>query len=183
TAFGARADAGKLRDLPDEDLSADLYADTQQMCAEAGMVGYEISNHAVPGSESRHNLIYWRQGDWAAVGPGAHSRITFPGCRVATEAERLPGAWLAAVEEAGSGEILRAPLPPQEQAVEYLLMGLRLAEGIDMDRYANLAGEPLRDAAVVRLEDLGLVQKTAGRLRTTEAGRPVLNAILRELAA
>lgn len=183
TAFGARADAGKLRGLPDEDLCADLYADTQQLCADAGMAGYEISNHAAPGSESRHNLIYWRQGDWAAVGPGAHGRVTLPEGRFATEAERMPGAWLLAVEKRGSGETLRDPLPRHEQATEYLLMGLRLAEGIDMDRHASLAEEPLNRAAIDRLEELGLVRAAEGRLRVTDAGRPVLNAILRELAA
>lgn len=182
TAFGRRAAAGGLRDLPDEDLSADMYADTQNICAGAGLAGYEISNHARPGSESRHNLIYWRQGDWAAVGPGAHGRLTLSGGRVATEAHLAPGAWLEAVERRGTGESLRAFVPMEEQATEYLLMGLRLAEGIDESRFSRLAGRPLDEGVVQRLTDMGMIFRCNGRLCTTDAGRPLLNAILRELA-
>ncbi len=183
TAFGARAAAGKLRDLPDDDLAADMYLETQEICEAAGMAGYETSNHARPGSESRHNLVYWRQGDWAAVGPGAHGRITLPGGRFATEAHRAPGAWLHAVETRGTGESLRELVPLDEQATEYLLMSLRLTEGLDLARHARLAGSPLDQGAIRRLEDLGMVEERDGRLRTTRDGRPLLNAILRELAA
>ena len=182
TAFGARAEIGKLRDLPDDDLSADMYADTQEICAKAGMNGYETSNHAAPGSESRHNLLYWRQGDWAAVGPGAHGRLTLPHGRVATEAHRAPGAWIDAVEQHGTGELPREFIPHDEQATEYLLMAMRLSEGMDMDRFAALAGQPLRPEAIASLADLGMVRTTGNRLQATNAGRPVLNAILRELA-
>ncbi|WP_237168688.1 radical SAM family heme chaperone HemW [Paracoccus shandongensis] len=183
TAFGARAAAGKLRGLPDDDLAADMYLETQDICEAAGMAGYETSNHARPGSESRHNLVYWRQGDWAAVGPGAHGRITLPGGRYATEAHRAPGAWLHAVETTGTGESLRELVPMDEQATEYLLMSLRLREGLDEARHARLAGAPLDEGAVGRLADLGMVERAGGRLRTTRQGRPLLNAILRELAA
>ncbi|MGP9803459.1 radical SAM family heme chaperone HemW [Paracoccus sp. NSM] len=183
TAFGRRAEAGTLRDLPDEDLSADMYHDTQEICASAGFPGYEISNHAAPGSESRHNLIYWRQGDWAAVGPGAHGRITLPHGRFATEAHLAPGAWLNAVETKGSGEALRDAVPLAEQATELLLMGLRLSEGISESRHARLSGAPLAPDAVGRLLDLGMITRDGDCLRVTDAGRPVLNAILRELAA
>lgn len=183
TAFGARADAGKLRDLPDDDLSADMYADTQDLCAAAGMAGYEISNHARDGAASRHNLVYWRQGDWAAVGPGAHGRLTLPEGRMATEALRAPGAWLNAVEAQGTGELPREFIPAGEQATEYLLMAMRLNEGLDEARYARLAGQPLDEAAIASLQDLGMVSRAEGRVRATDAGRPVLNAILRELAA
>ncbi|MDQ1901285.1 radical SAM family heme chaperone HemW [Paracoccus sp. WLY502] len=183
TAFGARAAAGKLRDLPDDDLAADMYLETQEICEASGMAGYETSNHARPGSESRHNLVYWRQGDWAAVGPGAHGRITLPGGRYATEAHRAPGAWLEAVERQGTGESLRELVPLDEQATEYLLMSMRLTEGLNLARHARLAGTPLDDGAVSRLADLGMVERTDGRLRTTRQGRPLLNAILRELAA
>lgn len=145
TAFGARAAAGKLRDLPDDDLSADMYLETQDICAADGMDGYETSNHARPGAESRHNLVYWRQGDWAAVGPGAHGRITVNGTRYATEAFMAPGEWLNAVERDGSAESLREALSYEEQATEYLLMSMRLAEGVDEARYANLAGKPLNE--------------------------------------
>ncbi|MGN7867402.1 radical SAM family heme chaperone HemW [Paracoccus sp. 22332] len=182
TAFGARAAAGKLRDLPDDDLAADLYLETQDICEAAGMAGYETSNHARPGSESRHNLVYWRQGDWAAVGPGAHGRITLPQGRFATEAHRAPGAWLHAVETQGTGESLRELVPMDEQATEYLLMSLRLSEGLDLARHARLAGAPLDPATIGRLSDLGMVSTQGGRLRATRDGRPLLNAILRELA-
>ncbi|MCZ0961969.1 radical SAM family heme chaperone HemW [Paracoccus sp. EF6] len=183
TAFGARAAAGKLRDLPDDDLAADMYLETQDLCEAAGMAGYETSNHARPGSASRHNLVYWRQGDWVAVGPGAHGRITLPSGRYATEAHRAPGEWLRAVEAQGTGESLRALVPLDEQATEYLLMSLRLTEGLDLARYARLAGGPLDGDAIARLTDLGMVECRDGRLRTTRDGRPLLNAILRELAA
>ncbi|MDT8281170.1 MAG: coproporphyrinogen III oxidase, partial [Erythrobacter sp.] len=142
TAFGDRYAAGKLRGLPEEDLAADMYEATQDICGAAGLEGYEVSNHAKPGAESRHNLIYWRYGDYVGIGPGAHGRLTLNGQRHATEAWRAPGKWLDAVAT-GSGESLRDPLPLAEQATEYLLMGLRLREGIDMARHARLAGAPL----------------------------------------
>ncbi|MDB6180974.1 radical SAM family heme chaperone HemW [Paracoccus fistulariae] len=182
TAFGARAAAGKLRDLPDDDLSADMYLETQDICAASGMDGYETSNHARPGAESRHNLVYWRQGDWAAVGPGAHGRITVNGTRYASEAFMAPGEWLNAVERDGNAESLREALSYEEQATEYLLMSMRLVEGLDEARYANLAGKPLNENRIQQLIDLGMVERGQGRLRASKDGRPVLNAILRELA-
>ena len=181
TVFGARAAAGKLRGLPDDDLAADMYLETQDICADHGMPAYEVSNHAAPGSESRHNLVYWRQGDWVGIGPGAHGRMTLEGQRWATEAPRAPGAWLAAVD-AGSGEAPRVVVPRDEQATEYLLMSLRLAEGMDLGRYARLAGRELDARAVDELRGMGFVETDADRLRVTAAGRPVLNAILRALA-
>jgi putative oxygen-independent coproporphyrinogen III oxidase len=183
TAFGRRAEKGLLRGLPDDDLAADLYAETHDICADAGLPLYEISNHARPGAESRHNLVYWRQGDWAAVGPGAHGRMTLPQGRAATEALRAPGAWLAAVESRGTGETLRTFVPRDEQGTEYLLMGMRLAEGIDEERLARLAGRALDEDSLARLQDMGMIQRLDGRVRATPEGRPVLNAILRELAA
>ncbi|RJE83447.1 radical SAM family heme chaperone HemW [Paracoccus onubensis] len=182
TSFGARAAAGKLRDLPDDDLAADMYLETQEICEASGMPGYEISNHAAKGSESRHNLVYWRQGDWAAVGPGAHGRITLPHGRLATEAHRAPGAWLESVERHGTGELPRELLSLREQATEYLLMSLRLVEGLDEERYARLAGNPLNEASVAQLLELKMVERSAGRLKASREGRPILNAILRELA-
>ena len=182
TAFGRRAEQGRLRDLPDEDLAADMYADTQELCHAAGLPIYEISNHARAGAESRHNLIYWRQGDWAAVGPGAHGRMTLLSGRVATEAHRTPGAWLEAVERIGTGESLRTFVPQDEQGTEYLLMGMRLVEGIDEGRLAALTGRRLDAKSLIQLEELGMVQRHGGRLSATAAGRPILNAILRELA-
>lgn len=181
TAFGARAAAGGLRGLPSDDLSADMYLETQDILGAAGMPAYEVSNHARDDAESRHNLIYWRQGDWAGVGPGAHGRLTIDGVRWATEAHRAPGAWLAAVRS-GSGELPRSALPMEEQATEYLLMSMRLAEGMDILRYERLAGRRLDPARVAALADMGMVESDGRRLRTTGAGRPLLNAILRELA-
>ena len=181
TAFGARAAAGGLKGLPDDDLAADMYLDTQDLCSAFGLPAYEVSNHARPGAESRHNLAYWRQGDWVGIGPGAHGRLTIRGTRWATEAPKAPGAWLDAVRR-GSGELERVVVPQPEQATEYLLMAMRLAEGMDSARYERLSGAPLRFAAVRELVELGLVEQDNGRLRATTAGRPVLNAILRALA-
>ena len=180
TAFGARHAKGGLKGLPDDDLSADMYLDTQEICAAAGMPTYEISNHARPGAESRHNLIYWRQGDWAAIGPGAHGRLTLSSGRWATEAHRAPGEWLAAVETRGNGDSLREALALSERAMEYLLMSMRLTEGMDVARYLAHGAE-LPQGRVTDQVGLGLVTQTGGRLAATATGRPVLNAILREL--
>lgn len=183
TAFGSRHAKGGLRGLPDDDLAADMYLETQDICADAGMPAYEISNHAGPGAESRHNLVYWRQGDWAAVGPGAHGRLTLPNTRLATEAHRAPGEWLAAVEGQGSGDVLREALTLDDRALEYLLMSLRLAEGMQLSRYQALARADLPAGKLVDLQAMGLIQQAHDRIRATDQGRPVLNAILRELAA
>ena len=180
TAFGARHAAGGLRGLPDDDLSADLYALTQELCEAAGMPGYEVSNHARPGSESRHNLIYWRAGDYAGVGPGAHGRLTLSGGRHATDTPKAPGAWLQQVEQTGSGDREVSPLPLSEQATEYLMMSLRLREGTDLRRFESLSGR-LHSGKLADLAALGLVEQAGDRLRTTAPGRMVLNAILREL--
>lgn len=182
TAFGARHASGGLKGLPDDDISADMYLDTQDICAAAGMPTYEISNHARPGSESRHNLVYWRQGDWAAVGPGAHGRLTLAQGRIATEAHRAPGAWLEAVETRGNGDSLREGQNLEDRAIEYLLMSMRLTEGMDIARYQALAGRALPQAKLVDLQELGLIQLDGSRVMATAQGRPVLNGILREMA-
>ena len=181
TAFGARHAAGGLRGLPDDDLSADLYAATQEITARAGLPAYEISNHARDGSESRHNLIYWRYGDYAGVGPGAHGRLTLGGHRYATDTPLAPGAWLERVERTGSGEAGRSPLPRDEQAAEYLMMSLRLSEGTDLSRFETLGGLPLAEGSVARLVDLGLLHSSGHHIRATEAGRMVLNGLIRDL--
>lgn len=181
TAFGARAAAGGLPGLPDEDLAADMYEATQEICAAAGLPAYEVSNHARPGAESRHNLVYWHCGDFAGIGPGAHGRLTVDGKRVATESHRMPGDWLAAVA-AGGGESLRAVVPRNEQAEEMVLMGLRLAEGLSIDRLKRLGLAP--DA--VQLRDLvfaGYLEDRADRLVATSAGRLVLNRLIAEICA
>ena len=181
TAFGARHAAGGLAGLPDDDLSADLYAVTQDLCAIAGMPAYEVSNHAKTGAQSRHNLIYWRMGDYAGIGPGAHGRLTLDGTRWATEAQKSPLGWLTQVERDGVGEQPRVVVPLAEQATEYLMMSLRLAEGADMQRYAALSGAPLNAYIINRLEDIGMVRRDGARLIATHQGRMVLNAVLRDL--
>ena len=183
TAFGARHAAGGLRGLPDEDLSADLYLATQDILARAGMPAYEVSNHARNGSESRHNLIYWRYGDYAGIGPGAHGRLTFAGVRLATDTPTAPGDWLHRVEQLGNGERPRAALTQAEAAAELLMFGLRLTEGLDLDRYAAVAGTSVPVERIERLEELEMVRREGRRLCATDAGRAVLNAVIRELMA
>ncbi|MEY4871214.1 MAG: hypothetical protein RLZZ563_544 [Pseudomonadota bacterium] len=183
TAFGDRFARGGLKGLPDEDVQADMYALTQEVCAAHGMPAYEVSNHARPGSESRHNLIYWRMGDYVGIGPGAHGRLTLGGQRWATEAPRAPGDWLNRVEAGQAGELPRTLVGLDDQATEYLLMSMRLSEGMDIARYEALAGAPLRGARVTHLGDLGLVRVESGRLIATVEGRMVLNGVLRELGA
>lgn len=180
TAFGTRHAAGGLGGLPGDDLSADLYALTRDLTGAAGMAGYEISNHARSGAESRHNLVYWRYGDYAGVGPGAHGRLTLGGRRLATEAPRAPDDWLGRVEAGRPGELPREALSRADQAAEYLLMSLRLSEGTDPERFAELGGNPINQSKINMLVDLGLLEHT-DRLRATAQGRMVLNALIREL--
>lgn len=181
TAFGRLAKAGKLRDLPDEDRAADLYLRTQEICEAAGLPAYEVSNHAQSGAESRHNLVYWRYGDYAGIGPGAHGRLTLDGQRHATETPKAPGVWLDAVETKGSGSHAPEPLGREEQVTEFLLFGLRLTEGIDPRRFEALAGHPLSPKALGDLREYGLIAPEQGRIRATREGRAVLNAVIREL--
>jgi oxygen-independent coproporphyrinogen-3 oxidase len=180
TAFGDRYKAGKLRGLPDENLGADMYDLTQDLCEAAGMPRYEVSNHSAPDAQSRHNLIYWRYGDYAGIGPGAHGRLTHSGSRFATEAVRNPGAWLAAIEKETPDSSV-TELTPREQAEEYLMMGLRVIEGIDLDRFALLCGSPVNPVAVERLVDIGMAQVSEGRLFVTDQGFKVLNAVIMDL--
>jgi oxygen-independent coproporphyrinogen-3 oxidase len=180
TAFGARAAAGKLAGLPEEGLAAEMYAATQEQCVAAGMPGYEISNHARPGAESRHNLIYWRSGDWAGIGPGAHGRLTLGGRRLATETALSPGEWLARVERQGSGETGSTLLEREEPGEEALMMGLRLSEGVETDRLARL-GLEIDPHVIKELAEDGLLFHDAGRIVATQRGRLLLNAVLRRL--
>jgi putative oxygen-independent coproporphyrinogen III oxidase len=180
TRFGDLAERGRLRGLPDAGRAAELYEATGEICTRAGLGAYEISNHARPGAECRHNLVYWRYGDYAGIGPGAHGRLTIKD-RVATAAIRSPEAWIAAVEQTGSGMAERTPLAPPDQATEMLMMGLRLAEGVDLARYAALAGA--QPGGLHELGHLGLVAVEGARLWVTAAGRPVLDAVLRRLLA
>lgn len=180
TVFAERFAKGKLHDLPDEDLAADMYEATQDICEAAGMPAYEVSNHARPGAESRHNLIYWRYGDWIGIGPGAHGRLTLGPERFSTEAPRNPGVWLDAVER-GAATTFEG-LTSAQQADEYLIMCMRLSEGMDMKRYSALGGD-LRLEDIDRLTTLGLVRVNSGRLVATAQGRMVLNAVIRELGS
>ncbi len=180
TAFGDRYNAGKLRDLPDEDLGADLYALTQDVCGAAGMPAYEVSNHARDGAQSRHNLIYWRYGDYAGIGPGAHGRLTIRGTKWATEAFSNPDRWLGAVGSLTS-EKPRTALTTDDQAHEFLLMGLRLKEGISLSRYAALSGKELAPAKISSLIELGMVKQHQDRLIVSNQGFMVLNAVISHL--
>ncbi|MDP5219456.1 radical SAM family heme chaperone HemW [Ruegeria sp. 2205SS24-7] len=180
TAFGDRYARGKLRGLPEDDTAADMYLATQDICARHGLPAYEVSNHAHPGSESRHNLIYWRYGDYLGIGPGAHGRLTIDGQRYATETYRMPGEWVKAVKS-GSGDALRTPLSTAEQAEEYMMMSMRLSQGLDTARYTKLSGNPIDSHKLSQLVELGMVEQDGAILRATISGRPVLNAILREL--
>jgi oxygen-independent coproporphyrinogen-3 oxidase len=183
TPFAALHASGKLV-TPDEDTARALYDVTQELCTAAGLPAYEVSNHARPGAECRHNLIYWRGGEYAGIGPGAHGRLDIDGQRHATATERRPEAWLVQVESVGHGLVTDDILLREERADEYLLMGLRLAEGIDPDRYAAIAGRPLEQEQIDRLVALGFLQTDPrGRLRVTPAGFPVLDAVVADLAA
>lgn len=183
TPFAALHEAGRLVVPPDEE-AAELYELTQAITAGAGLPAYEISNHARPGAESRHNLVYWRTGDYVGVGPGAHGRLTVDGIRRATVAGRHPETWLEAVETQGSGQTDDIALTDAESADELLLMGLRLTEGVDLTRHAALAGRPLDSGRIAMLQQEGLVAMRGNRhLVATPRGRLVLNALVAALAA
>ena len=181
TAFGDRFLRGGLRGLPDDDVQADMFALTQDLCSQHDMLAYEVSNHARSGSESRHNLIYWRMGDYVGIGPGAHGRLTLGQQRWATTAPRAPGEWLAGVESGIGGENARELISKPEQAAEYMMMSMRLSEGMDLERFQRLSGQSLDESKLTHLEELGLIRLERGRLSATNAGRLVLNAILRDL--
>jgi coproporphyrinogen III oxidase-like Fe-S oxidoreductase len=153
---------------------------TQEVTAGAGFRSYEVSNHAKEGCESRHNLIYWQGGDYVGIGPGAHGRVTLGGVRFATEAPKAPVEWLRRVEQIGSGEGVREALTSEDHLAEFVMMGLRLREGVRLDRLQALCGGAL-DSNIKALCDIGMVELDDQRLWVTEAGRPVLNAVLRQL--
>src|ERR1035437_3156314 len=182
TPFFGLHKAGKLA-IPDDDLGRDLYDLTQAICDAAGLPAYEISNHARPGAECRHNMVYWRGHEYAGIGPGAHGRLNIDGRRYATETEKRPESWLLRGEAAGNGQIVDDKLTSGETAGGFLLMGLRLAEGIDPERYTALAGRTLDPKRISILRDEGAVETTAnGRLRVTPSGFPVLDAVGLRLA-
>ncbi|WP_421905846.1 radical SAM family heme chaperone HemW [Mameliella sp.] len=180
TAFWDRARAGGLRGLPEEDLAADMFELTQELCQAAGFEAYEVSNHARPGAQSRHNLVYWHYGDWVGVGPGAHGRVGSGAARRATVAWSAPGKWLQHAE-AGSGLESRNVLSLDDQAGEYLMMGLRLTEGLDLERLHALDSRIAPETAIRDLQDLGLVETSGPMLRATGQGRLVLNSVIAAL--
>ncbi|MDR6849421.1 radical SAM family heme chaperone HemW [Sphingomonas sp. BE137] len=177
TRFATEAAAGRIV-IPDGDSAADLFETTRAMTAAAGLPAYEISNHARLGAESRHNLVYWRYRDYAGVGPGAHGRRG----GLATARHKKPENWIGAVARNGHGAQIEEPLAPNARATEALLMGLRLREGVDLARIAQL-GETTPTAlidqtAAERLEQQGLIARNGDHLGVTETGMLLLDAIL-----
>jgi len=181
TAFHARARRGELS-LPPEPVQAALYEATQETLEGRGLPAYEISNHARPGAESRHNLTYWRYGDYLGIGPGAHGRLTLDGAKWALRQHRAPEAWLAAVEAKGHATRTREALGARARLEEALLMGLRLAEGVPLDRLGEAAATLPADR-LDRLAEQGLLRREGARLRATAAGRERLDALLAYLLA
>jgi len=169
--------------VPGEDDAAALYEVTQSLCEDAGLRAYEISNHAKSGAECRHNLTYWRYGDYVGVGPGAHGRITRGGAKAATVTERLPAKWLAAVQAHGHGLVEKEEITSLHSAEEMMLMGLRLNEGISLARYATLAGKPVDPDRLGHFAKDGLLAQKGDVLTATASGRLVLNKLLGELLA
>jgi putative oxygen-independent coproporphyrinogen III oxidase len=183
TRYYDLARAGKLK-MPDEELSADFFELTQELTQEAGLPAYEISNHARPGQESRHNLCYWRYGEYVGVGPGAHGRLLVNNHRHATATEKLPFEWQKRVQSRGHGMVTDDVLTWEEEGDELLVMGLRLREGIDPARFAQLSGRKISDHQIRELKQIGFVETLPnGNLRVTEKGFPVLDAVVADLAA
>lgn len=182
TRFHMLHEAGKLKML-DLDTAADLYELTQAVTAARGLPAYEISNHAKPGAESRHNLIYWRYGEYVGVGPGAHGRFIEGGRRIVTFTEKMPERWLELVEAKGHGVIGGETLTRSEEADEFLLMGLRLVEGIDLARFEKLSGHGLEHKRLISLQEEGFIESIGNsRLRATPQGMVVLDALVADLA-
>jgi oxygen-independent coproporphyrinogen-3 oxidase len=175
--------AGKLV-TPDGDHAAMLYQETQDVTARHGLPAYEISNHAAPGAESQHNLVYWRYGEYVGIGPGAHGRFIENDTRAVTITERHPETWVQNVETTGHGVVEEEFLTHEQEGDEFLLMGLRLVEGIDLSRYERLAGHSVKESRVISLAEQGLIEYIGNsRIRTTPAGAIVLNAVIADLAA
>ncbi len=180
TRFQEWYDAGKLI-VPDQDVTADMFDATQALCEAAGRPAYEVSNHAAPGAESRHNLVYWRYGDYVGVGPGAHGRVVLDGAVTATQTHKSPDQWRAQVMETGHGLALADPIDREAQAQEMVLMGMRLSEGISQARYQGLAGQPMAPEVKKALMDQGLLIEDGDRLKATPEGRLVLNHVIGQL--
>jgi oxygen-independent coproporphyrinogen-3 oxidase len=183
TMYERLFNAGKLA-MPDADTARALWDVTQETTGALGLPAYEISNHARPGAESRHNLIYWRYGEYAGIGPGAHGRLQTLRGRLAQATEKHPEMWLTSVETDGHGVIDTETLSAEAQGDEFLLMGLRLTEGIEPDRFEALSGRKLASSRIADLVEHGMVEMTRdGRLRVTSEGLPVLDAVVADLAS
>ena len=183
TPFHALYRNGKF-ELPDEDQSVALYELTHRLLDHKGLPAYEISNHARPGYESEHNLTYWRYGDYVGVGAGAHGRLALPNGRIATENERHPERWLEHVEETGTGAVSQDILSLEEQSDEFLIMGLRIREGISLSRFQTLSGKPLDQLRLEQLIDDELLERSGkDRIRATRKGFLVLNSLVAQLAS
>jgi oxygen-independent coproporphyrinogen-3 oxidase len=181
TAFGDRYNRGLLKGLPSDDISAELYDITSDLCEDRGFSAYEVSNYAQEGSESVHNLVYWRYGDYIGIGPGAHGRLTVDGKRYATETFLSPEEWLTKVDNQGSGESFLSELSQEQQAAEMAMMGLRLNEGINFKRFENLSGSSFSEEKLSFLKSIQLIEQKEGNIIATFSGRKVLNSVLAEL--
>ncbi len=168
--------------VPDEDSATDLFEITQELTERHGLPAYEVSNHASEGQESRHNLLYWRYGEYAGVGPGAHARIVDGENRRAIVMEKYPETWRSKVNDRGNGIAEDALVEPRDQASEYLIMGLRIVEGIDLERYERLNGRAMDASKIAGLKSLGLIKREGSRLMATRQGRRLLNSLITELA-
>ncbi|MBI3678586.1 MAG: coproporphyrinogen III oxidase [Proteobacteria bacterium] len=182
TPFATLARTGQLK-IPDDDRAATLYEITQELTEKSGRPAYEISNHAVPGAESRHNLLYWRYGAYAGVGPGAHGRLDLNGKRVATACEKLPERWREKVSREGRGIAEMSEVTRQDAAREHLLMNLRLAEGIDLTAFAQRWSWRPEQKRIAMLVEDGLLRAGDARLTATPRGRLVLNRVIAELVS
>ncbi len=184
TAFHALHAAGKLV-TPEEDVARALFDATQEICSKYGMPAYEVSNHAKPGHECRHNLLYWRYGEYAGVGPGAHGRLVTARGRRAFATEKSPEAWLEYVERDGHGIVSDEALNHEAEGDEFLLMGLRLSEGIDPDRFRLLRGRDFEATRIEALVQENLIEFCPGSPSPAchAARLPVLDAIVADLAA
>lgn len=181
TKFALLADAGRLT-VPGEDDAASLFEITQEMTAAAGVPAYEVSNHARPGSEARHNLIYWRYGSYAGFGPGAHGRLSVNGDIIATACERQPERWIEKVRRDGHGFAQWDIVAPSDAAREHLLMNLRLAEGLDLSAYRARWGFAPDSSRIADLAAQGLITCQDNILAATPSGMLVLNSVIAALA-
>lgn len=180
TAF-ERAEARGAFALPQNETAAAFYEETEDVCTTAGFSAYEVSNHARKGAVARHNLLYWRYHDYVGVGPGAHGRMTVDGQKRATLAHLKPDAYLTAVEATGAGLCEDAALSAAERGVEFLSMGLRLKEGVDLARYEGVAGAALSENALTMAAENGLIRRQGDRIAATRRGRLLLNRLLLDL--